>query len=452
MSSTEQIARLEGLMARIQTNAKKPRIALGRGGVQTDVLAGPMTPASPSDESARAPQVAARSVPQPSAAPVVAAPIAAVAAVAAVEVEYSPIADIAVDVSPEAPPVSLVEGEVEFDTEDFGETIEELDLDDSEIVELSADDEVVSVDAVDAGEVFESEDVEVSLSVPPAQVAAAASELASAALSAAPAAEELVVDAEPIKEPPQSSHRSRPLEFSLTPAPISDAEYSREVPLKTPPPESGQQPSAPVYVSHGPTAEQLGDTLELDEGAPVSLELDDVPVAIAEVAPDQLEFVPPKRDAVGTSIQPPPSEPPHAPTLVHSPQTGLTEPEKEVSRVELRVPTLTAEELATAETAAGVPEAPFAADVAATIVADFRVATVEVQDFEVGADAVVAADEAAAQSVAPLAPPGFDLSPQLVHAPVVAIGVPVVQVLPALRVFRPSTFLELLDASLSLRQ
>jgi hypothetical protein len=93
------------------------------------------------------------------------------------------------------------------------------------------------------------------------------------------------------QEPPASSRR--PIAASMDEA-LADA-AEREVPLKTPPPESGPQeasvPPSPeldrlldpgaaerISVEEGiPTSAQLGNTVSLDEGEPAELEVIHVP-------------------------------------------------------------------------------------------------------------------------------------------------------------------------------
>jgi hypothetical protein len=87
----------------------------------------------------------------------------------------------------------------------------------------------------------------------------------------------------PAPEPrvPDSSRRAR-VAASLDEA-LADAADDSRIPIKTPPPESGRQPAEGVYAAtlpteagerSVPTVEQLGDTLELGEPTSAELELD----------------------------------------------------------------------------------------------------------------------------------------------------------------------------------
>jgi len=143
-------------------------------------------------------------------------------------------------------------------------------------------------------------------------------------------------------EPPASSSRSKiaaTMDEALARAAEQiDLEEDREVPLKTPPPESGPQaaampqgmqaPSAPdidelleadILPNTGvraavPTAEQLGQTIDLDEARGPSLELDQPAAASAEPpereAPtEELEITLPGRKYAGdyqADLMPPP--------------------------------------------------------------------------------------------------------------------------------------------------
>ncbi len=133
------------------------------------------------------------------------------------------------------------------------------------------------------------------------------------------------------EEPPASSRR--PIASSMDEA-LADA-AAREVPIKTPPPESGPQEAPPhaagalaepevdealpgaseaSHVAQGlPTSAQLGNTVSLDEGGPVDLEIDaaaEAPATESAPAPsDDFEVNLPPREAGGTydaTLAPPP--------------------------------------------------------------------------------------------------------------------------------------------------
>jgi len=146
-----------------------------------------------------------------------------------------------------------------------------------------------------------------------------------------------------IEEPPASSSRSKiagTMDEALARAAEQvQLEEGREVPLKTPPPESGPQeamalpagihaPLAPdieelleadIQPKGGvnaalPTAEQLGQTIDLEEARGPSLELDHPPAFQAEPAPaaspnEELEVTLPQREYGGgyqDDLMPPP--------------------------------------------------------------------------------------------------------------------------------------------------
>jgi len=119
-------------------------------------------------------------------------------------------------------------------------------------------------------------------------------------------------------EPPASSSRTKVAE-SLDEALASAVEMDgeREVPVKTPPPESGPQAAGPPPqgleaprvpdvdaleadllppISMGPTAEQLGETIELEAPRGPSLEIDVTPASPPEPErpPEELEVALPR--------------------------------------------------------------------------------------------------------------------------------------------------------------
>lgn len=261
MTPQDQIAKLEGLMARIKRNAALPRPVLA----------------------------AVASVPEQPAVGVASALAAAPVA------DLDEPGDFDLDsLPPPAPPAQAAPAIDELD--DFGElaaeppadaaAADDLSLDVAEDLDL-IDEEIVDITDLDAEE-------------------AAAIEAEAAAFEDA---------AEP---PPSSSPRPKATAASMDEALASAAEElgeeEREVPLKTPPPESGDQMSSPPLAGadlrhrdvpadllevdehlarreiSGPTPEQLGETIDLDEPLGPALELD---TAKAEpplpVKPSELE-------------------------------------------------------------------------------------------------------------------------------------------------------------------
>jgi hypothetical protein len=122
------------------------------------------------------------------------------------------------------------------------------------------------------------------------------------------------------EQPPASSRRSKvaaTLDEALAGATELEQDEEREVPVKTPPPESGPQAALPPGLeapgvpdvdrleadllgppSMGPTAEQLGETIELDEPLGPQLEIDVAvsggPVPEPERPPEELEVTLPR--------------------------------------------------------------------------------------------------------------------------------------------------------------
>jgi hypothetical protein len=232
MTPRERIARLEGLLDRVQTNASRPRAH----------RAAP--PAKAPAPAVAAPVVA----PTPPAPPVAAAPPPAPTPPA------PPVAPSASSVPPWKPePASTVQAA-------RPPTLPPEELSDDDLIDVTT--------------------------IPPEAHAAAAPNI--------PVADELpVVDEE---EPPASSRRSKVVAESLDQAIASAAARAdeHEVPIHTPPPESGPQeavlplpagieaPRAPAFeeeemvrpVSLGPTTEQLGETIELDEPEGPEIEIE----------------------------------------------------------------------------------------------------------------------------------------------------------------------------------
>jgi hypothetical protein len=98
----------------------------------------------------------------------------------------------------------------------------------------------------------------------------------------------------PVEElpPPDSSRRAR-VASSMDEALIdATSDSESQIPIKTPPPESGRQPAEGVYAAaihvtsseaaSVPTAEQLGETLELEAPTAADIELDEVQVEVTE--------------------------------------------------------------------------------------------------------------------------------------------------------------------------
>jgi hypothetical protein len=241
----ERIARLEGLLDRVQTNASRPRAHHAAPAAKAPAPAAVAPPVAPTPP---APPVAAAPTP----APTPPAPHVAVAPTASSVPPWKPEPSSTVQARPATLPP------------------EEL-----------SDDDLIDV-----------------TTIPPEAPAAAAPNI--------PVADELPVVNEE-EEPPASSRRSKVVAESLDQAIASAAAHAdeREVPIHTPPPESGPQeavlpagieaPRAPAFeeeemvrpVSLGPTTEQLGETIELDEAEGPEIEIEVAGLAPPEAEPER---------------------------------------------------------------------------------------------------------------------------------------------------------------------
>ena len=331
---TDRITRLQSLLERIKKNAALPKRNLGSnlfaGGTQTaqsDVATGPAVPAASLAQAPAAHTDVAARAPLPPIAPSAAHHAAAPAAprtptlAGAARVPTmsggtvtSPKAPEVIAKSPSPPqviakpptppsamakspsPPSAVAKPPTL------EVIEELDFDDVEVVDLTSDvPPPAEISSVEVSHVVSVDE--------PAEV------------SAKPAQDDLHWSEPPTEDrPPDSSPRPRAaasLDEALAEA---AAEADSIAPIKTPPPESGRQPMDGVYAASMPepnpadftavpTAEQLGETLELE--APTSAELElDLTSKKSQRPKEELEFELPPRPS---ALEPPPRE--EQPTL-----------------------------------------------------------------------------------------------------------------------------------------
>jgi hypothetical protein len=339
MSTQEQLSKLQGLLQRIQTNASRPRASAPIPAAATFAPAPappPFVAAPPVQPYAFAvgPSAADQSVDDLLGAPE-ASPMP-------VEVDVPldtipPVAEVATAPSetPDAEPIPLVSAGAASPPP---QPIEEFGLE-SEVSEVrvttSTREPAVEVtvaaieaeaEAVPVGteELSDDDLVEVTEGTPP------------------PPATDVDIDFEDeTEQPPASSQRSRvasTMDEALAAA--AEHESEREVPLKTPPPESGPQeapmpmgfsaPGAPdvdallggeldiptradaLGTPAGPTTEQLGQTIDLEEARGPSLELahqvaEEAPAAVPPV--EELEVALPGRGISGgydDDLQPPP--------------------------------------------------------------------------------------------------------------------------------------------------
>jgi hypothetical protein len=253
---------LQGLLERVRRNAAKPRTpraAATSEGTPKPVAAAPPPPQQPPPVvAARAPVVAAR-------APVVAAPAPPPIASPPEPPPIAP-APTAYHV-PATPPVT------EIVVDDADATVEVMELDEAEIVDITLEDEEEA----------------------PAAQAPAAAEVPER-VAAKPPAAVTDIDFEDEDDRPPSSSRRPILATSLDEA-LTGAVDEHEVPIKTPPPESGPQEALPpaqvlqqkpleldepgmeaeLAARSAPAPEQVGNTIELEEPAGPALELDSLP-------------------------------------------------------------------------------------------------------------------------------------------------------------------------------
>jgi len=328
----QEVARLEELLARVRKNAALPRAARGAfvppavpQSVPTEAAA--VAPPAPAVEFAP-PAPAVEFAPPPAEPIVVPAPEFPLPESVPPPAFTDSVDDLLADPFPasSAPPPPPVEEEVPAvavaaTSEHISGVMPVAELTEEAPEELLEDD-IVEMSPTAAAE-----------AIAPAAPPSLDDELnfedeEEAAPGVAPAAEE---------EPPVSSSRSKVVPATMDEALAHAAEQmeiqeGREVPLKTPPPESGPQaamvpmpaPAAPDIdelleadilpvggVSNAvPTAEQLGQTIDLDEARGPHLELDQpVAAAVAEPAAEELEVTLPGRQFGGgyqADLMPPP--------------------------------------------------------------------------------------------------------------------------------------------------
>lgn len=254
MSGTRRIAALNELLERVRRNARKPRL---RGAPSVEDVALPA--------QARAPDLDDDEVDLDTEPP----PAATAAASVARAEREEPDAAVRSGVIPLEDGLEL-DGDVELES---GELIDVTDLSPEEVATIEAE----------------------------------VAEEAESALTDLPDDEALV---------PSSSRRPKLPEQTKLTASTADLQQDREVPLHTPPPESGRQITAPVQIpaqgapprdllqvgeeisprplGPGPTPEQLGETIDLDEplGGDLELQASEAPTP-PPPRRDELEHEPP---------------------------------------------------------------------------------------------------------------------------------------------------------------
>ncbi len=454
--NTEQVSRLEMLLARVEHNRGRPRVSVGLGYARVPaapkvVVASPslleeeLPLVVPGVLSSEEPPAELASEPLPLVTPRSLAP-----ATTREPDESEPLSE------PPLPLVTRSQPAPAASSESSGEHLQLL-TEEEELESELAEDERATVPPVAAT----PSTTDQSGSTPPADESDAA---------------------------PDSGHRARrePDESadSLDAALSSAAEsYADEATLHTPPPESGAQYNA-VNVppeefrpqrSHPetPTSEQLGDIIELEEGTGPSLELAELPPSSRprDSSPEELEFVPSAVNQLTPPVEPLIDGPPRetVPTLVDAAQELA--PDTATDLREESAPALQS-------TVVGSPEEPLATPAPDTDTTPARVPSLGEKDLDSGwgstppsrssepASTAEAEDSAAMASSAPSVASAeqsqtttVSAAPNLAATDVLTAETTarisstpsdVWVVLHAARGFRPTTFLELLDASLGL--
>lgn len=337
MSAQEQISKLQSLLERIQKNASRARASsplTAPAPVSHTMPAAAAAPApvpftAPAPSSFDSVDELLGASPEPSPLPVdIDVPLDSVPPVAEISPSQAPDADpiplVALSTGHAAPPPPPIDDAFALESEVSEVRVTTAPREPA--AEVTVEAIAAEAEPIGTEELSEDDLVEVTEGTPP------------------PAATDVDIDFDDVEEqPPASSHRSRvasSMDEALAAAAAEQLEAEREVPLKTPPPESGPQaapmpsgiaaPSAPdvdallggeleiptrsdvgLSASHGPTPEQLGQTIDLDEARGPSLELAEQKGshAPAPAAVEELEAPLPGPTLVGgydESLQPPP--------------------------------------------------------------------------------------------------------------------------------------------------
>ena len=282
--STGRIARLQTLLERIKRNAALPKRSTdlvfgGAKSAHNDVSTGPAVPAArlglaPSAKSidvAAAPMTPIRNVeaeaPSRDVAEMRTPTLTGAAHVPTISGMRSPYYE---------PEPEAIDATAQIDV------VEELDIDEIDVVDITT--EPPPPPELSAAEGDQRLNIEpgspgVAFSIPAAEVRD----------------DELHWSEPPNQDKlPDSSPRPRATASSLDEA---LAEAAESGPLKTPPPESGRQPTDGVYAAVVPTPEQLGHTVDLE--APTSAELElDLAQAKVQKPKEVLEFELPPRPSI----------------------------------------------------------------------------------------------------------------------------------------------------------
>jgi hypothetical protein len=272
----ERIARLEGLLGRIARNVAKPRAA--RAAVMTPVAATSATELAPPDST-----------------PVVTG--------------IPPVEPAAIGrASDRPPPSSVPTARPAAPAPELGSTVSVEAAAEPAPAPATLDLASPGVSSVPPWKPEPSSSVQAPLSSLPPEELSDDDLVEVTTIPPAPAAEPASLSAQESEEPPASSRRSKvaeTLDQALASAAVQPDEI--EVPIHTPPPESGPQeavlpagmeaPRAPEFadldaeivrpVSLGPTTEQLGETIELEASEGPELEIDVAGVAAPEPEPER---------------------------------------------------------------------------------------------------------------------------------------------------------------------
>ena len=340
--NTDRIERLNSLLERIKRNAALPKQLLGKGlfmggtpAPRSDVSTGPSVPAAVQHATPSAPKVdaAAESAvraqaippttptqvpPSPSIStanlPQAHAPMVAMPSVSGTMLDSrKPRQRVATMIGVAVPPTPKRET-----------PIEEIDLDQVELVDApSSEPTPTRASATEASTKSAGAEQRVEQQQSQTETRKPDSDIDNLSWSEPPAEE-----AQASEPPPLDSSRRPRVAGSIDEALAEvTAGTELEIPIKTPPPESGKQPTEGVYAAAVPsaatvpTAEQLGDILELEEPTVADLELD-LGHAKSEPVKEELELeLPPQRHV----LEPPASQSP-APEFPTSPSPA-PEPE-----------------------------------------------------------------------------------------------------------------------------
>jgi hypothetical protein len=299
VNAQERVAVLEGLLARVRRKAAEPRVvATAAAPVEPIEVVTPVAPPVAAAPTAPAPVALAPTPVDQSIDDLLEAPI--------------PLIQTAPSDRPSVQPISLRSGaEPPIAPPEFGARIE---AEEAPIPIVTSAAAPPHVEEEFGAEELGEDDL---ISVPPPR----ASEAPAPEITAT-AAEDVDLDFDEEEEDEMPASSKRPIS-----TPSLQALSEREVPLKTPPPESGPQEALPPAAAFeaprlpeiretfgtdisaraevGPTPEQLGDTIDLPEPSRAALELDVAasPVSPIDIEPppvsEELEVTLPRRESVG---------------------------------------------------------------------------------------------------------------------------------------------------------